>query len=188
MGRMPGHLVSEAKFKGGHGKTFGVEFPTREAARLFISAYRDNNINEAFMWVSPREGEGSSPISFRVERTIEEGNRGRTLSKSWELLSPLVKACPAWRAGMKLITDPARGTIAIATGKDMWELVELKLVGDHYAVHAFEANLLVFGVGPATVEAIRASSTRLAPAATPAPSGGVAEDSGPAPGEASTGH
>ena len=88
---------------------------------------------------------------------------------------------------MKLITDPARGTIAIATGKDMWELVELKSAGDHYAVHAFEANLLVFGVGPAIVEAIRASSTRMAPVATPASPGGVAEDSGPAPGEASTG-
>jgi hypothetical protein len=70
----------------------------------------------------------------------------------------------------------------------MWELVELKPVGDHYAVHAFEDNLLVFGVGPATVEAIRASTARPAPAPTPAPSGGAAGDFGPALGEAASGH
>ncbi len=119
---------------------------------------------EGFNWVSPREGEGTSTISFRIERTVAEGNRGRALSKSWELVAPLVKAWPAWKAGMKLITDPARGTIAIAYAKDMWELVELRPAGEGFSVFAFDANLLVFGVGPATAEAIRASAVLPAPA------------------------
>jgi hypothetical protein len=168
--KMPTHLVHEAKFTGGPAKHFGVVFPSREAARLFTTTVSDIARTTECRWVSPREGEGSSAISFRVERTIAERDRGRVLSKSWTLLSPLVRLTNAWKAGMKLTTDSARGTIAVvsALGADMWELVELKADGDGYAVLAFEANLAHFGVGPATAEAIRASSTKPAAAATAA--------------------
>jgi hypothetical protein len=115
-------------------------------------------------WSSPREGEEDAPISFRVERTIAERDRGRALSKSWALLAPVVKDSRGWRPGMKLITDAARGTIAIATGLDMWELVELRPVGDEFSVRTFDANLLHFGVGPATAESIRASLAKPTPA------------------------
>jgi hypothetical protein len=171
--KVPGHLVSEAKFQGGHAKTFGVVFPTREAARLFTTTVRDSALTTENRWVSPRVGEGSSVITFRMERTIAERDRGRALSKSWSLLEPLVRLSSAWKSGMKLITDTARGSIAIVTGKDMWELIELKPVGDGYAVTAFEANLLIFGVGAATVEAIRASSTKVADAAPASASSGM---------------
>jgi hypothetical protein len=160
--KMPTHLVLEAKFTGGPAKHFGVVFPSRDAARLFTTTVSDISRTTECRWVSPREGEGSSAISFRVERTIAERDRGRVLSKAWSLISPLVKTTNAWKAGMKLTTDSARGTIAVvsAMGADMWELVELKADGDGYAVLAFEANLAHFGVGPATAEAIRASSTK----------------------------
>jgi hypothetical protein len=160
--KMPLHLVADAKFQGGHGKSFGVVFPSRDAARLFSASFKENQSADC-KWSSPRDGEGTSPISFRVERTITERDRGRALSKSWTLLSPLVRLSKAWKPGMKLVTDPGRGTIAIATGLDMWELIELKPVGDGFSIIAFEDNLKHFDVGPAIVEAVRASTA--APAA-----------------------
>jgi hypothetical protein len=168
--KMPAHLTVETKFQGGHGKTFGVVFPSREAARLFTATVRDATLSSECRWVSPREGEGSSLISFRLERTIAERDRGRALSKSWTLLSPLVRWSPAWKVGMKLITDTTRGTIAIATGDDMWELIELKPDGSDFTVIAFEANLQYFGVGAATIEAVRSSTAKI----SEAPSGAAA--------------
>jgi hypothetical protein len=182
-GKLPGHFTAEAKFQGGHGKSFGVGFPTREAARLFVSAVRDFDLPGGFKWASPREGEGTSMISFRIERTVAEGNRGRALSKSWELVAPLVKACPAWKAGMKLITDSSRGTIAIATGRDMWDLVELRPAGDGYTVHTDDSNLLLFGVGPAIAEAIRTSLAKPIPTPTPATAAAAAVEEDSADGD-----
>ncbi len=171
--KVPGHLISGAKFQGGPAKHFSVAFPSREAARLFTAAVNDRTLTTECRWISPREDDGglSAGISFRVERTVAVRDRGRVLSKSWALLQPLVSLSRAWKPGMKLTTDTARGTIAIvaAKGRDMWELVELKPAGDGYAVTAFEANLLLFGVGPATAEAIRASaSSPKDPVAVPA--------------------
>ncbi len=171
--KVPGHLVSGAKFQGGPAKHFSVQFPSREAARLFTATVNDRSLTTECRWTSPRETDEGPPalISFRVERTVAVRDRGRVLSKSWALLQPFVTMSRAWLPGMKLTTDSSRGTIAIvsAKGRDMWELVELKAVGDGYSVTAFEANLLIFGVGPATAEAIRASaSSPKDPVAAPA--------------------
>ncbi len=155
--KVPGHLTGEARFQGGHGSSFGIVFPSREAARLFTATVRDSALTTECRWASTREGEGSSLISFRVEPTLADRDRGRALSKAWTLVAPLVELSPAWREGMKILTDTSRDTLSIATGNDMWELFALKPVDDRFTITAFEANLLVFGVGPAIVEAIRAS-------------------------------
>ncbi len=73
---------------------------------------------------------------------------------------------------MRILTDTSRGTISISTGKDMWELFALVPIeghDGHFTITAFEANLLIFGVGPATVEAIRASLAMPAAAVDGAP-------------------
>ncbi len=64
---------------------------------------------------------------------------------------------------MKLITDLRRGSIVTATAVDMWELVELKPVGDGFSVVAFELNLRLFGVQAAVIETVRASTAACPP-------------------------
>ena len=169
--KMPSHLVAGAVFQGGHGKTFGLLFPSKDAAKLFTASFSANAPALACMWASPREGEGSSKISFRPERTIAERDRGRALSKAWSVISPVVGISPNWIQGsMKLVTDSKQGTISVATKKDMWELVVLKALPEGYAVLAHDANLAYFGVGPAVAEAIRsntAAASDTAAAASP---------------------
>ncbi len=45
----------------------------------------------------------------------------------------------------------------------MGELGDLRRTWEGFSVFAFDANLLVFGIGPATAEAIRASAVLPAP-------------------------
>ena len=126
---------------------------------MFTASFNTNAPASPCTWASSREGEGSSKITFRPERTIAERDRGRALSKSWSLLSPLVGLSTNWKTGcMKLMTDTKRGTINIVTGVDMWELVSLKATVDGFSVLAHDPNLAHFGIGAAVVEAIRSST------------------------------
>jgi hypothetical protein len=160
--KMASHLVTDAVFQGGHGSTFKIMFPSRDAAKLFTASFRSNEAALQCQWTSTREGEGSYPISFRPERTLPERDRGRALSKAWGLVSPIVGISPNWKEGMKLTTDPKSGTINVMAGQDMWELVALKPSAGGYEVIAFDKNLAYFNVGFAVAEMIRASTAAVA--------------------------
>jgi hypothetical protein len=166
--RMPAHIVADAIFQGGHGSTFGLKFPTRDAAKMFTASFSTNAPALDFQWASPRAGEGSSKITFRPERSVADRDRGRALSKAWTLISPIVRLCPNWVEGMRLVTDPSRGTISIATKVDMWPLIALKPSPEGHSIIAFDPDLLYFGVGPATVEAIRSNTAATSTSASSA--------------------
>ena len=152
---VPKHHHEKGVFQGGHGKTFAVVFPSRADARLFTAAL--SSCKAELLWTSPRVDEAKSTITFRTERTVAERDRGRALSGAWKVLSPIVKGAPAFVAGMKFITEPRRGTIAVSTGLDMWDLVSLKPSADGFVIVADDHNLTHFGVSPEITEALRSS-------------------------------
>ena len=66
---------------------------------------------------------------------------------------------------MKFITDPRRGTIAVSTGADMWELVHLKAVdGGTFAITTDDSSFNFFGIPLSVAESVR-TSIAAAPAA-----------------------
>ncbi len=99
-----------------------------------------------------------------MERTLADRDRGRALSKSWALIAPIVRLSSAWRVGMKIITDTTRGTLAISTGADMWELVHLKAVEGNYVINTEDLSFDFFGIPRSVAEAVR-TSIAVAPAA-----------------------
>jgi hypothetical protein len=118
-----------------------------------------------FLWTSPRKDEKPYPINFKTERTVEEKDRGRALSGAWVLLSPLIRDSGNFSSdSMKFITDPRRGSISVATGMDMWDLVLLKSDAGTFSITTDDVNLKYFGVPPDVAEAVR-TSLAAAPAA-----------------------
>ena len=153
--QLPLDVQSKATFQGGTGKSFSVVFPCRADARAFTSFISINKI--LFHWTSPR-GEAPFPVSFKAERSVEEKNRGRALAEAWKILSPLINDSAAFDKGqMKFTTDPRRGTIAVATGLDMWDLVQLKFNNDTYSITTDDASFAFFGIAPEVAEAVRTS-------------------------------
>jgi hypothetical protein len=161
--QLPLDIQSKGTFQGGTGKAFSVVFPSRADARAFTSAISSGNV--LFLWTSPRKDEKPYPINFKTERTVEEKDRGRALSGAWLLLSPLIRDSANFSSdSMKFITDPRRGSISVATGMDMWDLVLLKSDAGTFSITTDDVNLKYFGVPPDVAEAVR-TSLAAAPAA-----------------------
>ena len=160
--QLPLDIQSKGTFQGGTGKAFSVTFPTRADARKFTSAISDGKLE--FLWDSPRAEEKPYIINFKTERTLEEKNRGRALSGAWKILDPLIRDSAKFdSSSMRFTTDPRRGCIAVATGKDMWDLVQLKTVDGVLTITTDDTNLVYFGIPPEVADAIRTTI-----AATPA--------------------
>ncbi len=53
--KVPGHLISGAKFQGGPAKHFSVQFPSREAARLLTATVNDRSLTTECRWTAPLE-------------------------------------------------------------------------------------------------------------------------------------
>jgi hypothetical protein len=157
---VPKQYYDKGTFQGGHGKVFSVAFPTRADARMFTSAVATSQHN--FQWVSPRVNEGSFKINFKTEKTVAERARGQALSGAWKIVSPLILRSSAFVDGMKFTTDPRRGSIAVATGNDMYELVQLKHSGGVFSIVTHDENLLHFGISREIGETIRASIAEVA--------------------------
>jgi hypothetical protein len=154
--QLPHDIQSKGTFQGGTGKAFSVVFPCRDDARAFTTSISTNQT--LFHWTSPRKDEQPFPINFKTERTIEEKDRGRALSGAWLLLSPLIKDSKAFVKGqMKFVTDPRRGTIAVATGLDMWLLVQLKANNDTFSITTIDESFAFFGIDDKVAEAVRTS-------------------------------
>ena len=154
--RLPLDIQCKGTFQGGTGKAFSVVFPCRDDARAFTTHISTNQT--LFNWTSPRKDEQPFPINFKTERTIEEKDRGRALSGAWLLLSPLIKDSKAFdKDQMKFVTDPRRGTIAVATGLDMWTLVQLRANNDSFSITTDPKSFAFFGIDEKVAEAVRTS-------------------------------
>ena len=154
--RLPLDMQSKGTFQGGTGKAFSVTFPTRADARAFTSEISAGKFE--FLWDSPRAEEKPYIINFKTERTVEEKDRGRALSGAWRILDPLIRDSAKFdSSSMKFTTDPRRGSIAVATGKDMWDLVQLKSVAGVLTITTDDTNLKYFGIPPEVADSIRTS-------------------------------
>ena len=152
--RLPLDIQSKGTFQGGTGKAFSVTFPTRADARSFTSTISAGKFE--FLWDSPRAEEKPYIINFKTERTVEEKDRGRALSGAWRILDPLIRDSAKFdSSSMKFTTDPRRGSIAVATGKDMWDLVLLKTVDGVLTITTDDTNLKYFGISPEVADSIR---------------------------------
>jgi hypothetical protein len=162
--QLPLDIQSKGTFQGGTGKAFSVVFPSRADARSFTSAISSGKVN--FLWTSPRKDEKPYPINFKTERTVEEKDRGRALSGAWQLLSPLIHDSANFDPDkMKFTTDPRRGAISVATGLDMWDLVQLKSTAGTYSITTNDESFSFFGIPPEVADAVRTSLA--APRAAP---------------------
>ena len=161
--QVPLDIQCKGSFQGGTGKAFSVVFPSKADARAFTAFVSTNRT--VFCWTSPRADETPYTINFRADRSIEEKDRGRALAAAWRILSPQVKDSSKFDPSvMKFVTDTRRGTIAVATGKDMWDLVKLSGDDGKFTISTFDDSFNFFNISLEVAEAVRISL-----AATPSP-------------------